>query len=333
MSGMNRLRTFVWWIPLAALGCGLGVSCNRATHNRTIGFSQEGAESDWRTAETESVKSEANRRGVDLKFSDAGGDQDKQIKAMRAFIAQQVDGIILAPKVTTGWDDVLKEAKARKIPVVLVDRGVDSKESLYTTLIASDFVEEGRRAAEWMAGHTVEDADWKAKHSDGKLNIVELQGTPGSQPAIERQKGFTQEMTKHPGMSIIDTQDGNFEVQKGKDVMSAFLKKHGSQINAVYAHNDNMALGAIQAIEEDGRFKPGKDIVIVSIDGVRDGLKAIQAGKLNCSIECNPLLGPDAFDAIDAAIAGKDLPKRKIEKDELFDAKNVTPELIAQRKY
>ena len=329
---MNRLRSCIWLV-LLVVHCGLVTSCNKGKGTRTFGFAQEGAESDWRTAETESVKSEANRRGVELKFSDAGGDQDKQVKAVRAFIAQQVDGIILAPRVTTGWDDVLKEAKDKKIPVVLVDRGVDSDPSLYTTLIASDFVEEGRRAAEWMAKHSLEDADWKSKHSDGKLNVVELQGTAGSQPATERQKGFAEAMAKHLGMKIIDTQDGNFEVQKGKDVMSAFLKKHGEQINAVYAHNDNMALGAIQAIEEDGRFNPGKDIIIVSIDGIRDALKAIQAGKLNCSIECNPLLGPDAFDALDAALAGKELPKRKVEKDELFDSGNVNAELISQRKY
>ena len=330
---MKPARTRLWWVPLIALSCGLVVSCNRSKSGRTVGFSQEGAESDWRTAETGSVKSEANRRGVDLKFSDAGGDQDKQVKAMRAFIAQRVDGIIIAPRVTTGWDDVLKEAKDKKIPVVLVDRGVSADPSLYTTLIASDFADEGHRAADWMAQHTLEDADWKSKHTDGKLNIVELQGTAGAEPATERKRGFGEAMAKHPGMEMIDTQDGNFEVQKGKDVMSAFLKKHGEKINAVYAHNDNMALGAIQAIEEDGRFKPGKDILVVSIDGIRDALKAIQAGKLNCSIECNPLLGPDAFDAIDAAIVGKQLEKKKVEKDQLFDAKNVTPELISQRKY
>lgn len=330
---MNRPRKSLWLVPLVALSCGLLASCNRARSTRTFGFAQEGAESDWRKAETESVKSEANRRGVELKFSDAGGDQDKQIKAVRAFVAQQVDGIILAPRVTTGWDEVLKEAKDKKIPVVLVDRGVESDPSLYTTLIASDFVEEGRRAAEWMAKHSVENAEWKAKHADGKLGIVELQGTAGSQPATERQKGFAVEMAKHPGMQIIDTQDGNFEVQKGKDVMSAFLKKHGDKINAVYAHNDDMAIGAIQAIEEDGRFKPGKDILIVSIDGNREALKAILDGKLNCSVECNPLLGPDAFDALDAAILGKSIDKRKVEKDELFDASNVSPELISQRKY
>jgi simple sugar transport system substrate-binding protein len=330
---MNRLRKRLWLLPLVALSGGLVASCNRAKSNRTFGFAQEGAESKWRKAETESVKSEANRRGAELKFSDAGGDQDKQVKAMRAFIAQQVDGIILAPKVTTGWDDVLKEAKDKKIPVVLVDRGVGTDSSFYTTLIASDFVEEGRRAAEWMAKHSLEDADWKAKHSDGHLNIVELQGTAGSQPATERKQGFTGSMSKHPGMQIIDTQDGNFEIQKGKDVMSAFLKKHGEKINAVYAHNDDMAIGAIQAIEEDGRFKPGKDIIVVSIDGNREALKAIFDGKLNCSVECNPLLGPDAFDALDAAILGKDIPKRKVEKDELFDATNVTPELIGLRNY
>lgn len=332
---MHRVRLLLACFSVLPLF--LLASCDRngggAKNGKIVGFSQEGAESDWRTAETESVKSEAAKRGADPKFSDAGGDQDKQIKAMRAFIAQRVDGIILAPKVKDGWTDVLQEAKNAKIPVVLVDRGVSAPDDLYTTLIASDFVNEGQRACDWMAKHTVDDSDWKAKHADGKLNIVELQGTSGADPAIDRHKGFADEMAKHPGLSIIETQDGNFDVKKGKEVMSAFLKKRGSEINAVYAHNDNMALGAIQAIEEDGRFKPGKDIVIVSIDGIRDALKAIMDGKLNCSIECNPLLGPDAFDALESIWTGKTVDKRKVEHDDLFDSQTVTPELIKQRKY
>ena len=319
-------------VLLLSSASGVCISCNDRTTGRTVGFSQEGAESAWRQAETASVKSEAAKRGINLKFSDAGGDQDAQIKAMRALIAQQVDGIILAPKVKTGWDDVLKEAKSANIPVVLVDRGVSAPDDLYTTLIASDFIEEGRRACEWLAKHTLDDPQWKSKHTDGKLNIVELQGNAGSEPADNRRTGFAQELPKHPGMQIIATQAADFDLNKGKEVMSAFLKSHPGEISAVYAHNDDMALGAIQAIQDSG-LAPGKDIIIVSIDGERAALQAILDGKMNCSVECNPLLGPDAFDAVDAAITKKPLEKRKVEHDELFDKSNLTPELLKDRKY
>ena len=320
------------WITTLGAACLAIVSCKKSdtggsasgqqSASKTVGFSQEGEESDWRTAETQSIKSEAQKRNIDLKFADAGGDQEKQIKAVRAFIAQRVNAIILAPKVETGWDQVLREAKDAKIPVVLVDRGVSAPADLYATLIASDFIEEGRRAAEWLA-----------KKTDGKANIVELEGTAGSAPAIDRKKGFDEEIAKHPGMKILASQDGNFEVTKGKEVMGAFIKAQGKEnINAVYAHNDNMALGAIQAIEEAG-LKPGKDVLVVSIDGLRSALTEIPQGRINCVVECNPLLGPEAFDAVDSALSGKDLPKRTVQKDQLFDSTNATPELVAQRKY
>lgn len=287
----------------------------------TVGFSQIGAESAWRTAETESIKSEAAKRGVNLKFSDAQQKQENQIKALRSFIAQKVDAIILAPVVETGWEPVLREAKAAKIPVILVDRGVKvSDESLYTTLIASDFVEEGRMAGEWLA-----------KKMNGKANIAELQGTPGAAPAIDRKKGFEQAIAKYPDMKIIKTQTGDFTRSKGKEVMEAFLKAEGKNINALYAHNDDMALGAIQAIEAAG-IKTGTDIIIVSIDGVKGAFEAMIEGKLNCSVECNPLLGPMAFDAVEATLAGKELPKKSIVKDELFD-QSVAKEKISERKY
>src|SRR5688572_1245000 len=205
-----------------------------------VGFSQIGAESAWRTAETESIRSEARNRGVDLKFSDAQQKQENQITAMRNFISQKVDAIILAPKVETGWEPVLKEARAAKIPVILVDRGVEvSDDSLYTTLIASDFVAEGRMAGEWLANKL-----------GGKGNIVELQGTPGAAPAIDRKKGFEEAIAKHPELKIVKSQSGNFNRAQGKEAMEAFIKSEGKNINAVYAHNDDMALGAIQAIEE-----------------------------------------------------------------------------------
>ena len=306
--------------PLAAL------SCNNNGNAKTVGFSQEGEESDWRTAETKSVNDTGKDRGYDVRYVNALGDQDKQIKSLRAFIAQRVKAIILAPRVKTGYEPVLREAKTANIPVVLVDRGVDAPDDLYTQFIASDFIEEGRRAAEWLA-----------KHTDGKANIVQIEGTAGSDPANDRKKGFEEVLkAKYPDMKIIASQDGDFDVSKGKQVMASFLqrfKQENTKINAVYAHNDNMALGAIQAIEEDGQYKPGKDILIVSIDGIHAALQAILDGKLNCSVECNPLLGPDAFDAVAAALAGQTVPKRKVEQDQLFDASNVTPELLKQRKY
>lgn len=319
---MTRMfAAFAARVALVAAGL-LAVAPAQAQDKKlTVGFSQIGAENPWRTAETKSIQEEAEKRGVDLRFSDAQQKQENQIKALNTFIAQKVDAIILAPVVETGWEPVLKAAKRAKIPVVLVDRGVKvSDESLYATLIASDFVEEGRRAAEWLA-----------KKTDGKANIVELQGTPGAAPAIDRKKGFEQGIAGHPGMKVIKSQTGDFTRAKGKEVMEAFLKSEGKNINAVYAHNDDMALGAIQAIEEAG-MKPGKDILVVSIDGLKSAFEAIVAGKLNVTVECNPLLGPAAFDAIEAIKAGKDIPKKTVVKDELFDETNAAAAL-PNRKY
>jgi ABC-type sugar transport system substrate-binding protein len=301
-------------VALAVLACGA------SKKPAVVGFAQVGAESAWRTAETESIKSEAARRGVNLKFSDAQGKQENQIRAVRSFIAQGVDAIILAPVVETGWGPVLQEAKRAKIPVVLVDRGIKGDESLYATLIASDFVEEGRLAAEWLA-----------KKVGGKAGIVELQGTPGSAPALDRKKGFEQGIAKHPAMKIIASQSGDFRRSQGKEVMEALIKKHGAEISAVYAHNDDMALGAIQAIEESGR-KPGSDVVVVSVDGIKDAFHAIVAGKLNCTVECNPLLGPMAFDAVEKALADQKLPKRTVVQDKVFDQANAK-EVLPSRQY
>jgi len=215
----------------------------------------------------------------------------------------------------------LKEIKEAKIPVILMDRGVKvADESLFTTLIASDFVEEGRMAGKWLA-----------EKMGGKGNIVELKGTPGAAPAIDREKGFHETIAKFPNMKIIKSQTGDFTRSKGKEVMEAFLKAEGKNINAVYAHNDDMALGAIQAIEEAG-MKPGKDIILVSIDGVKDAFVAMTQGKLNCSVECNPLLGPAAFDAAQKVLAGETLKKKTIVKDQLFD-QSIAGRVINTRQY
>ncbi len=271
----------------------------RAQKALTIGFSQIGSESGWRSSETASIKAEATKRGINLLFSDAQQKQENQIKAVRSFIAQGVDAILLAPVVETGWDDVLKEAQDAKIPVVLVDRGVKADEKLYLTKVSSDFVHEGRLAASWLAQRT-----------NGICTIVELQGTVGSSAAIDRQKGFNDVLALFPGMKIIRSQSGDFTRTGGKTVMEAFLKAEngGKGICAVWAHNDDMVLGAVQAIKDAG-LKPGKDILTISVDAVPDIFKAMADGEANATVELSPHLGGPAFDAINDFKAGKTVPK------------------------
>jgi simple sugar transport system substrate-binding protein len=288
-----------------------------------LGFSQIGAESEWRTANTESIKQSAKDFGIDLKFSDAQQKQENQIKAIRSFIAQKVDVIAFSPVVESGWETVLREAKAAGIPVILSDRAVDVKDdSLWVTFMGSDFVEEGRRAANWLVDYM---------KTDKPVNIVELQGTVGSAPAIDRKVGFEEIMKSHPNYKIIRSQTGNFTRAEGKQVMEAFLKAEGKNIDVLYAHNDDMAIGAIQAIEEYG-LVPGKDIVIVSIDGVKGAFEAMIAGKLNCSVECSPLLGPQLMQAALDLKAGKSLPKRIVTKEGVFPAEIAAKE-FPNRKY
>jgi galactofuranose transport system substrate-binding protein len=287
----------------------------------SVGFSQVGAESAWRTAETQSIRGEAEKRGVDLKFADAQGKQAQQIQALTSFIAQKVDAIVLAPVVETGWEVVLTQAKEANIPVILVDRGIKtSDESLYTTLIASDFVEEGRMAAEWLA-----------KKTNGKANIYELQGSTGAAPAIDRKKGFEEGIQKYPDLKIIKSQSADFTRAKGKEVMEAFIKSDRDQIQAVYAHNDDMALGAIQALDEAG-MKPGATVTVISVDGVKGAFEAMTAGKLNASVECNPLLGPLVFDTINKVRAGEKVEKFIKSKDQLFD-QSTAAQVIGSREY
>jgi galactofuranose transport system substrate-binding protein len=298
-----------------------GATPPAAEKKLSVGFSQVGAESAWRTAETKSIRGEAEKRGVDLKFADAQGKQASQIQALTSFIAQKVDAIVLAPVVETGWEVVLTQAKEAKIPVILVDRGIKvSDESLYTTLIASDFVEEGRMAAEWLA-----------KTTNGKANIYELQGSTGAAPAIDRKKGFEEALQKFPDMKIVKSQSADFTRAKGKEVMEAFIKSDRDQIQAVYAHNDDMALGAIQALDEAG-MNPGKGVTLISIDGVKGAFEAMVSGKLNATVECNPLLGPLVFDTITKVRAGESVPKFIKSKDQLFEQANAA-QVISTREY
>jgi galactofuranose transport system substrate-binding protein len=299
----------------------LAVPASAADKKLVVGFPQIDENQPWRWAESDSFKNEAANFNIELKYVNAQDSQANQIKALRSFIAQGVDVIVLPPRVETGWDPVLKEAKAAKIPVFLVDRGISTKDdSLYVTLLASDFVFEGEQAAKWLA-----------KATNGKANIVELQGSTGAAPAIDRKKGFEKGISAYSGMKIIKSQDGNWTPDGGKQLMEAFLKAEGKNINAVFAHNDGMALGAIQASEEAG-MKQGTDILIVSIDGIKDAFQAMVAGKLNCTVECTPLLGAPTYKAIRRYLAGEKLPKWIKSEDQTFPAE-MAKEVIGSRKY
>ena len=316
---MNQQRRTVV-AALAAAGLPLPLL---AQGKIVLGFAQIGAESEWRTANTESIKSSAKEAGIELKFSDAQQKQENQIKALRSYIAQKVDVIAFSPVVASGWGTVLREAKAAKIPVILSDRAVDEKDdSLWVSFMGSDFTEEGRKAGRWLL------ENYKGQ---GDVNIVELQGTVGSAPAIDRKKGFEEVMKSHPNFKIIRSQTGDFTRAKGKEVMEAFLKADGKKINVLYAHNDDMAIGAIQAIEEAG-MKPAKDIIIISIDAVKGAFEAMIAGKLNVSVECSPLLGPQLMEAVKDLKAGKTLPKRIVTKEGIFPMETAAKE-FPSRKY
>lgn len=293
-----------------------GGGCSPAKKAIVVGFAQTGAESAWRTANTESMKSEAAKRGIDLKFADGQSKQENQIRAIKSFVTQGVDAIVLAPIVVTGWDNVLREAKRANIPVVIMDRKIETAdESLYVTFIGSDFYQEG-----------VMVADWLAKNAGGRTKIVELQGEPGSAAANERRRAFADGLKKHPELKMIDSQTGNFRRAEGKQVMEALIKKHGKEIEILYAHNDDMALGAIQAIEEAG-LKPGKDILIVTIDAIKEAVQAVVDGKINCTVECNPLFGPKIYSTIEKILNNETVEKQMYNKDELFDATNAAAAL------
>jgi ABC-type sugar transport system substrate-binding protein len=311
---------------LAALlmGCSGGTEAPSGPKAIVLGFSQIGAESEWRTANSVSVQSAAKDAGITLRFSDAQQKQENQIKALRSFIAQRVDVIAFSPVVETGWEGVLREAKAANIPVLLTDRAVDvTDETLYLTLIGSDFVEEGRKAGRWLLE--------KMKNTPGDIRIVELQGTVGSAPANDRKKGFAEVLAAEPRFKIVRSQTGEFTRAKGKEVMEAFLKAEGRTINVLYAHNDDMAIGAIQAIEEAG-LKPGTDIVIVSIDAVKGAFEAMIAGKLNVTVECSPLLGPQLMAAVKDVAAGKAIPRRIVTEESVFPMETAA-EVFPTRRY
>ena len=283
----------------------------------TVGFSQVGAESDWRTANSQSMKDTFSKEnGYDLIFDDAQQKQENQITAIRNFIQQEVDYILLAPVTETGWDTVLQEAKDADIPVIIVDRMVDvSDDSLYTTWIGTDALCEGRKAAEWLNGFA------EAKGiAASDIHIADIQGTIGSTAQIGRTKGLEEGVDKY-GWDLVAQQTGEFTQAKGQEVMESMLKQHDN-INVVYCENDNEAFGAIDAIEAAGKTV-GSDIangeiMVISFDTTHAGLQDVLDGKIECDVECNPLHGPRAEELIKKLEAGEDVDKQNYVDEEIF---------------
>ncbi|MCF6385346.1 ABC transporter substrate-binding protein [Mycobacterium sp. MBM] len=321
-----RIRTVFVAVAAATLlaGCGSGPAPAGGSGSGgdggalTMGFSQVGAESGWRTANTKSIQDAAQQAGVDLKFSDANGEQENQISAIRSFVQQGVDVIAFSPVVRTGWDAVLLEAKNAGIPVILTDRAVDTQETdVYETFLGADFVDEGRRAGEWVVGEYAS--------APGPVNIVQLEGTTGADPAIDRNSGFAEAIAENPNLQVIASQSGDFTRSGGKQVMEAFLKAN-PKIDLVFSQNDDMGLGAMEAIEAAG-LKPGQDIKIVTIDATHDGMQALADGKFNYIVECNPLLGPQLMDLAEKVVAGESVPERVVTPDQAFDQQQAAAAL------
>ena len=316
----------------ATMVCGMSVGpavgVAAADDTITVGFSQVGAESDWRTANTESMKSTfSEENGYNLIFDDAQQKQENQLTAIRNFIQQEVDYILLAPVTETGWDTVLQEAKDADIPVIIVDRMVDvSDDSLYTTWIGTDSLLEGRKAAEWLNAYTT------AKGIDAKdVNIVDIQGTIGSTAQIGRSKGLEEGVDNY-GWNLLAQQSGEFTQAKGQEVMESMLKQYDN-INVVYCENDNEAFGAIDAIEAAGKTV-GSDIangeiMVMSFDTTNAGLTDTLAGKIACDVECNPLHGPRAEELIKALEAGEEVQKLNYVDEEIFAADDTVDKVKA----
>src|SRR3954447_14511584 len=284
-----------------------------------VGFAQTESNNPWRLAETASMKDEAAKLGHQLVYTDAAGSSAKQAADVNSMIAQGVDAIFLPPREDKPLVPVITAAAKAGIPVFLIDRDVDHSMAKpgedYVTFIGSDFVEEGQRIADWLI-----------KATNGQAKIIELEGTTGSSPANDRKKGFDERIKGQSGMQILASQSGDFARDKGRQVAETLLQAH-PEATAVYAHNDEMALGAIAALEAAGK-KPGQDVTIVSIDGTRDALQAIIDGKLLATVECNPKFGPKAFETAQRYAKGEKIEPWVVNTDRFFDKSNAK-ELIS----
>lgn len=288
-----------------------------------VGFAQVGAESGWRTANTKDIQDSFKEAGIELKFSDAQQKQENQIKAIRSYITQGVDVIAFSPVVETGWDAVLQEAKDADIPVVLTDRAVDSKDdSLYVSFLGSDFILEGEKAGEWLVE--------EYKDQTEPVKIIQLEGTTGAAPAIDRAEGFANVIAADPKFEVVASQTGDFTRAGGKQVTEALLKSN-PDVDVIYSHNDDMGLGAIEAIEAAG-LKPGEDIKIITVDAVKDGMQALADGKINFIVECSPLLGKQLIEIVEKVVAGEEVEKRIVADETTFTQEQAI-EALPDRKY
>jgi galactofuranose transport system substrate-binding protein len=309
-------------LAIAALA---GCTRDRAPDERIkLGFSQLGAGSAWRRSNTASIQSAAETSNIQLLFDDAQGQQANQIIAIRNFIKQKVDVIALSPIVTNGWDEVLHEAKAAGIPVIITDRPIEtSDDSLYVTRVGPDFTEEGRRAGRWLIE--------RYQDAAGDVNIVELRGAAHEPPTEERKRGFEEAIAAHPHLKIIRSEDAGSDPDKARDLTTRLIREEGARLHVLFSHHDSMTLAAINAIEAAG-LQPAVDIVIVSIDGERIAFKAMVEGKLNVTVECSPLLGPLLMTTVTEIVAGKPVARRFVTEEAVFPMDRAAAE-IARRNY
>ena len=289
-----------------------------------VGYAQVGTESAWRLANNDSIIKAAKDFGIELTTVDANQSQEKQVEAIRSFIREKVDVIVISPIIDSGWDEVLKEAKQAGIPVLLSDRKISVKDpSLFETFIGADFMEEGRRAMRWVIKNVSTQAH--------PVRIMEIQGTTGASPTLERKLGFEAVLSGAAGYQMVHSATGDFTLEGGYQVVQQYLQLNSWDIDVIFAHNDDMALGAVKALEEHG-LHPGKDIKIVSVDGTKAALEAVLTGKINCVVECSPLLGPQLMKVITDLKSGKELPLRIITDEKVFTLENTRQE-IGRRSY
>ena len=299
----------------------------------TLGFAQVGSESEWRTANTDNIKASAEEAGITLQFSDAQQKQENQIKAIRSFIASDVDVISFCPIVETGWDTVLQEAKDAGIPVVLVDRGVTADPSLYVTHIFADALKEGANAFNWIDEYMTSEGKTPRAGGD-QFQVAILEGTVGSSVAADRLQGFLDAMYASENSAkynVLCSQTGEYTRAKGMEVMESFLKSDGDKIDILFSCNGDMALGAIQAIEAAG-LKPGEDIVIVSIDAAKGEFNAMIEGKMNCAVEHTPNFGPTLMETAKKIVAGEEVPAT-IELEEGIYPADIAEQELPNRTY
>ena len=289
-----------------------------------VGYAQVGMESAWRKANTESIKEAAKDFGMNLIFEDANQSQQKQIEAIRKFIKMGVDVIVVSPVVDSGWDEILKETKAAGIPVLASDRKIAvENDDWIMTYIGADFLEEGRRAMRWIRDNVPPDKDC--------MKIMELQGNEGASPTVERKQGFEEVLKDNKQYKIVHSEYGDYTIEGGRNIIKNYLESHEWDIDIIYAQNDDMAIGAIEELEKNG-IAPGTDVKIVSVDGTREAFEAMIDGKLNCAVECNPLLGPQLMKAIQDLVAGKELPLLIITEEKWYD-QSMAKEYLRSRKY